>query len=209
MILLTILYSCSNKNSEKEYELHLKNQELRIKEREILLKQKEEQLENQEDSLLYEKKSKVYNDFSSETPHKDKVNEIKYAIAYYRILGPKFKHTEFSYETVPSIRSDGSFDLKDKITPSSDEIFMTEYNFVSDIKTIENYNEDEKFRFMDEMENKIHLKYSNINFGAYELSKKQKEDLYNGKFKHKILNSEVYVYDTYKEASIKKSQLTD
>lgn len=82
--------------------------------------------------------------------------------------------------------------------------------YTTDIIEIENYNEDEKFKLLDQTESKIrdNFSYQDMNYQIevdtkctdYDKKSKLKEN------KSQIINSEVYVFDSYAEASKNKRE---
>jgi hypothetical protein len=86
--------------------------------------------------------------------------------------------------------------------------------YSTDIIEIENYNEDEKYRMLDKAENNLSLQHnlssSDLNF-RLEIDARCKDYTERDRLKEnksQITNSEVYVFDSYAEASQHKRENT-
>lgn len=133
-----------------------------------------------------------------------KNNLKKFVYVLIKIKTPKLDMYEF--EGVYTV--DENINRHEEIPART--IYSTKWEesvYSSDIIEIENYNEDEKYRMLDKAENNLSLQYkldsSNMNY-RLEIDTRCKDDSERDKLKEnqsQITNSEVYVFDSYAEAS--------
>ncbi len=140
-----------------------------------------------------------YNDNEELTNYQDHVKNKKFVYVYFKVQIPKFKYVQI-----------GEIDISNKYS-TVEKFYSTDWEdkvFTTDIIEIDDYNEDEKYRILDNAESEIYLKmditdrnyYSEVNYNCkdtYEKDKLLKE-------KSKIIETNVYEFNSYSEASSHK-----
>lgn len=140
-----------------------------------------------------------------------KNNLKKFVYVLIKIKTPKLDSYEF----------EGVYTIDENINRHEEIPARTIYSakweesvYSTDIMEIENYNEDEKYRMLDNAENNISLQHnlssSDMNF-RLEIDARCKDNTERERLKEnksQITNSEVYVFDSYAEASQHKRENT-
>lgn len=140
-----------------------------------------------------------------QNPIKDerKVNK-KFLIATFKTEEPQVDY----FEGYPDIHHlDGGFI---KGVDSKTFVFLEERNYYSDIQEILNYNEDEKYRFLDAMESIMEDKLFmiNVNFrSSLSVERDYSKRTSLEENKAKIISRDVVVFDSYSEASRYKQNM--
>ena len=189
-ILLAFFLIACNSN-EKENALILKEQELEQKINELNLKLQEIEDKNQENQIEKTDEKIV------STPI---YNGTKYVYAYFEVLRPRVEEEKiqkdkfgFDYEYVYGI-------------------YMDEVTYASDVEKVDNYNEDKKYMFLDNVRCtlppgiNVLSKYRESKSSRLQFSSQQEADILSGKYNQRILKENVLVFDTYKEASISRNK---
>jgi len=135
---------------------------------------------------------------SENTKLKDQIEDTqktKYIYVKFKIEAPVLIHTDAFYSPISGRKE----------IEASDIISKKNYVLISGVEEIQNYNEDAKYRIMDEFENKViqsELPKYDMEFTMEVYSKAQSSkhsDLL--KNKTRILNRKPCVFDSYMEAS--------
>lgn len=150
-----------------------------------------------------------YNETSNETTNFENAGEItnyqepikvkKFVYVYFKVKIPKYKYIQYDGLVI----SDRYSSVQKFYSTEWDEIIYT-----TEIIEIDDYNEDEKFRILDNAESDINSKMNvyDLNYIAevtvgcndsYEKDKLLKE-------KSKIIETNIYEFNSYSEASIHK-----
>jgi hypothetical protein len=139
------------------------------------------------------------------------IYQKKFAYVLIKIKTPKLDLYEF--EGVYTV--DENINRHEEIPART--IYSTKWeesDYSTDVMEIENYNEDEKYRMLDKAENNISLQHnlssSDMNF-RLEIDARCKDNAERERLKEnksQITNSEVYVFDSYAEASQHKRENT-
>ncbi|MBP6039938.1 MAG: SHOCT domain-containing protein [Flavobacterium sp.] len=159
-----------------------------------------------EDTFTTDTSTTSYYDNYNNINHQEPINNKKFVFVVFNVETPKL-HT-FSIE--------GYNDGITNFYRPAEYFYSTEWTksiFTSEIIEIEDYNEDSKNRILDQTELQMNekLRISDIKYNSEIILKcndeRKKEELKDAK--SKILEKNIYAFDTYSEASIVKRNETN
>lgn len=167
----------------------------------IISQVKEPESEINYDSPAVVEDTVVYNYQNSNNDYKEPIKNIKYVYIIFDIEKPVLKVSVF--EKISS--------LSTNLHSSPQDIYSTELvkiSFISDILEIEDYSEDNKNRILDLTEAKLYDRLRNFDSDYnFDIISKCKDETQRNELqeaKSKIVERNIYEFDTYSEASISK-----
>jgi|GEM_PF-1881762 len=201
------LFSCnSGSNSELEQrltQLEKENNKLKEQIEDKIQKPNEPTTQSiQNTNLIPQNKSELF-----EPTNKSNLNiggNTKFVYVIIKTKEPELEHSEGVYI------SDGVGGFGGTRTNDINYVKWENYAYKSEIQEIQNYNEDKKFRLLDEVESLTRQKLSirDINFRS-EVFMKVRDENERSKLENnsiKIIDRKACVFDTYKEASEHKNK---
>lgn len=83
-------------------------------------------------------------------------------------------------------------------------------NNLTDVIELDTYNEDIKYRLLDDFEKKVKEQYKNIGTSLYleafdKYGSREADEIKKEEYNIKILSRDIFVFDSYSEASINKN----
>lgn len=131
------------------------------------------------------------------------INPTKFVYVLIKIKEPKFSHLDGYRQMNDNL-------VYEQVIEERNEVFWEEVIYTTDINEIKDFNEDAKYRFLDEVEPIIRMKlaYADSNFSNNVYGKctdaSKKSSLVENH--SKLIDKNIFVFDSYKEASIHREK---
>jgi WD40 repeat protein len=132
----------------------------------------------------------------AQTKKSSSVSSTKYVYAMFTISKPVLFHSD-------------AITIGDKYYPEKNEVNWKEVVFLSEIKEIRKYSEDEKYKFLDYASEGIKQTQSSLDqefsLSVFTKIPFNKRDYYDSN-KSKIIKRSCLVFNSYKEASVDRAK---
>ena len=198
-ILFTLFLSCNRTNNNNN-ELANKIEQLEQDNQE--LNEKIEELENDKNSDDAVSNNNVKNS-TSETFENSTKMTTRFAYVVFKVSKPRLHHTDDKY--IRSINIPGQLPTQSQTIKGINYVEYDSYIITTDVVEIKDYNEDAKYKLIDEQERIVKQQVSNQDVGfhidvmSYVEDPEERTRMMNTQ--SKVIDRKCMVFNSYKEAS--------
>lgn len=198
-ILFTLFISCNRTNNNNN---ELANKIEQLEQDNLELNDKIEELESDKNSEVTVSNNRINNTTSQKFENKTNMT-TRFAYVVFKVSKPRLYHTDDKY--IQSINIPGQLPTQSQTIKGINFVEIDSYIMTTDVIEINNYNEDAKYKLIDEQEKIANQQLSNQDVGFhmdvmnYVDDSEKRTRMMNTH--SKIIDRKCNVFNTYKEAS--------